>query len=135
MILDIVYTPLGDPKPKRRFYYQYYAGVHSPGTIAPPLKDGEIEVFEDFFSLPDTKVEVFEGEVKTEEYIISARYAENHKNLTLRSLLTGRITTFCKWPNDYFGDKGRGPFSSFKKAVELGPLSRTLKFDCDGKKM
>ena len=131
-----IVTILSEAKPKRKFWHPVNHNSYSPGMDLPQLKDGFPEPFEDLYSLPERKVEYFDDEGnKTGEEIFPAKYSENQHSLNLRSLKTGEVSCFVKWPKDYFGDKGRGPFTTEKKGKEGKPIRKNMKFDGDGKRM
>jgi hypothetical protein len=106
---------------KRRFWHPVNLESYSSGTNPPPgYKDGQPEPFEDVL-VPDEN-----GDLKP---------MENSHSLTLKSLATGELTCFVKWPQAYFGDKGRGPFTTEKKAKEGAATRKNMRFDADGKRM
>ena len=118
----VEFDPNLKPKPrKRRFWHPVNLASYSDGTNPPPgYKDGQPEPFEDVL-VPDENREL--------------KPMENRHSLVLKSLATGEFATFVKWPNDYFGDKGRGPFTTEKKAKDGAEARREMRFDADGKRM
>lgn len=110
----------------RKFYHPFlYDSFKGFGADLPKgLKDGQVEEFVDVM-VPFTDES---GNVKM-------RPLENHHSLSLRSTFTGLVTTFVKWPSAYFGDKGKGPFTSYKKASDAVASLRELRFDSDGRRL
>jgi hypothetical protein len=119
---------------KRKFFHPVLFSSFELFGCEPPkgFKDGQIEAFEDMLvpALDENGNQLFnpDGSVKM-------RPMENSHSLSLRSLVTGEVTTFVKWPSEFFGDKGRGPFSSENKAKDMLPTKRSLKFDHGGKRI
>lgn len=111
---------------KRKFFHPVLSSSYGHGVEIPEkLKDGDIEEFEDILVPKYDESGNFLGYFPD----------ENSHHLSLRSKVTGEVTTFVKWPNAYFGDKLRGPFTTREKAKKSLEWKRTLKFDHDGKRL